>query len=183
MQDLSLHILDIVENSIRADAGQVDIAITEEEERDRLTLLIRDNGRGMDEELARRALDPFTTTRTTRRVGLGLSLLAESARQSGGDITVESLPGRGTTVRAHFQRSHIDCKPIGDIVNTLVTLITGNSGVDFSYTHKRRDREFVFRTTDLRKQLEDVPLNYPDVVTIIRTYLQEGLEEIGAVFY
>ena len=183
VQDLSLHILDIVENSIRADADRVDIVITEDVAQDLLTIFISDNGRGMDEETVQRVLDPFTTTRTTRRVGLGLSLLAESARQSGGDITVESAPGQGTTVSARFQHGHIDRRPLGDMINTLVTLVIGNIRVDFEYTHRVRDGEFRFRTTDLKEQLDDVPLNHPDVVKIIREYLREGFEEIGVTFF
>jgi signal transduction histidine kinase len=142
MEDLSLHILDIVENSLAAAAGEITIRIDEETARDRLSLEIRDNGKGMDEEMRRKVLDPFFTTRSTRRVGLGLPLLAQAARDSGGTFEVESAPGQGTTVRAVFQLSHPDRKPLGDIPATLGTILAGmpNLGLRFEY---KRDGELV----------------------------------------
>lgn len=183
MQDLSLHILDIVENSIRAEATHIDIHIVEDEERDLLSITITDNGRGMEQHTLDTVLDPFTTTRNTRRVGLGLPLLAESARRTGGKITIRSQVGEGTTVQADFQYGNIDRIPLGDMTNTLVTLIIGNPEVDFSYTHKKGNNEFTLDSAELKNQLEGVPLSHPEVVKTIRDYLQEGFEEIGTSFY
>jgi hypothetical protein len=183
VKDISLHILDIVENSIRAEAHRIEIRIREDEERDLLSIDIKDNGRGIDKKTLNTLLDPFTTTKTTSRVGLGLPLLAESARQSGGDIDVHTVVGEGTTVRADFRYSNIDRKPLGDMVNTLVTLIIGNPHVDFLYTHEKGDKQFSFDTADVKKELDGVPLNHPEVVKSIRRYLQEGFEELGTSFY
>jgi anti-sigma regulatory factor (Ser/Thr protein kinase) len=183
VQDLSLHILDIVENSIRAEASRIEIHIVEDEERDLLSITIQDNGRGMEQDTLEKVLDPFTTTRNTRRVGLGLPLLAESARRTGGDITVHSEVGKGTTVRADFQYSNIDRIPIGNMIDTLMTLFVGNPEVDFSYTHTRGDKQFALDSADVKSQLEDVPLSHPEVVKTIREYLQEGFEEIGTSFF
>jgi hypothetical protein len=183
VKDISLHILDIVENSIRAEALRVEIRIREDEEKDLLNIEIRDNGRGIDKETLNRLFDPFITTKTTSRIGLGLPLLAESARQSGGDIDVQSTVGEGTIVRADFRYSNIDRKPLGDMVNTLITLIIGNPHVDFSYTHEKGEKQFSLDTADIKKELDDVPLNHPEVVKNIRNYLQEGFEELGIIFY
>ena len=131
MEDLSLHILDIVENSIGAKASRVKIKVDEDTQKDLLMIEIEDNGRGMDGETVKKVLDPFFTTRTTRRVGLGLPLLDQATRESGGDIEIESKVGRGTRVRASFGYSHIDRKPMGDIGATLTILIAGNPEVDF----------------------------------------------------
>ncbi len=137
MEDLSLHILDIVENSIAASANRIEILIVEDTHRDLLSLEIRDNGSGMDEEARKKALDPFFTTRTTRRVGLGLPLLAQAARESGGNLEIDSQPGRGTTVRAVFQLSHPDRKPLGDIAETLRTLLAGRPDLDLQFQYQR----------------------------------------------
>ena len=137
MEDLSLHILDVVENCIAASASRIEILIVEETDRDLLSLEIRDNGKGMDAETRKKALDPFYTTRTTRRVGLGLPLLAQAAREGGGHFELDSEPGRGTTVRAVFQLSHPDRKPLGDIAATLETILTGRPELDLQFAYQR----------------------------------------------
>ncbi|MBN1442343.1 MAG: ATP-binding protein [Planctomycetes bacterium] len=149
MEDLSLHVLDIVENSVAASARRIEIDVREDTGEDRLTLEIRDDGKGMDEETRRRALDPFFTTRTTRRVGLGLPLLAQAARESGGTFELISEPGRGTLVRATFLPSHPDCKPLGDMPQTLEMILAGKPDLDlrFEYT---RDSEVLARFESLQ---------------------------------
>jgi len=136
MEDLSLHILDIAENSIMASAGKIEIKIDEDDAKDLLTLEICDNGRGMDEQTLKNALDPFFTTRTTRRVGLGLSLLAQAARESGGKMDVSSRPNEGTRVRATFRLSHPDCKPMGDLAETIQTLVLSHPEINFVFEQK-----------------------------------------------
>jgi hypothetical protein len=178
MQDLSLHILDIAENSVRARAGTVIIRVEEDGRRDVLSLEVKDDGRGMDEETRLKSLDPFFSTRTTRRVGLGLPLLAEAARAADGRLDLESAPGRGTRVRAVFRLSHIDRKPLGDIVQTLVTLIVGNPGTDFVYSHSLDGSSFRFETRELRDRLGEGALHDPEVVRFIRETLQEGLDSL-----
>ena len=148
MEDLSLHILDIAENSISASAKRVEIRIDEDEAKDLLTIEIKDDGKGMDEETLHKALDPFFTTRTTRRVGLGLSLLAQAAREADGNLVLDSRNGQGTTVKATFGFSHLDRKPMGDIDETIRTLVVGNPGIDFVYEHKKKDSIYRFDTRE-----------------------------------
>lgn len=137
MQDLSLHILDIVENSIAASASRVRIRIVEQTARDLLALEISDNGQGMSAETQKKALDPFFTTRTTRRVGLGLPLLAQAAREAGGALQLDSGPNRGTTIHATFQLSHPDRKPLGDLAETLRTILGSRPDLDLEFRHER----------------------------------------------
>ena len=136
MEDLSLHILDVVENSLRSHAKLVEITVAEDEEQDLLTLEIRDDGNGMDTEKCARAGDPFFTTKPGQRFGLGLALLAQAAREAEGEFQVSSSPGAGTMVRATFRYGHPDRKPLGDLAATLETLVAGNPGVDFVYEHR-----------------------------------------------
>lgn len=137
MQDLSLHILDVVENSIRAEAKLVEISVVEDVEKDVLTLTIKDNGKGMPPETERRAADPFYTTKSGRRFGMGLALLAQAAREAEGTFEMSSTPGIGTRIKATFRYSHPDRKPLGDIPATLEALTAGNAGTDFLYEHRR----------------------------------------------
>ena len=150
MEDLSLHILDVVENSISAKASRIEIKVVEDTGKNLLTIEIKDNGLGMDEATVKKVLDPFFTTRTTRKVGLGLPLLSQAARESGGDMEIESKVGRGTRVKATFGYSHIDRKPLGDMEMTLSTLIAGNPAVDFIYEHKKDESEYRFDTREIR---------------------------------
>ena len=142
MEDLSLHILDVVENSVAASAATIEILIVEDTVNDRLSLEIRDDGVGMEQKLRERALDPFFSTRPTRRIGLGLPLLAQAARDSGGDLELESEPGKGTTVLAVFQLSHPDRKPLGDIAASLVAILAGKPHLDVRFEYER-DGELV----------------------------------------
>jgi len=150
VEDLSLHILDIVENSIKAKALRIEIKVIEDIGKDLLTIEIKDNGQGIDEGTIKKVFDPFFTTRTTRRVGLGLPLLSQAARESGGDIEIESEVGRGTRVKATFGYSHIDRKPLGNMEATLTTLIAGNPEVDFIYEHKKDELEYRLDTKEIR---------------------------------
>ncbi len=154
MEDLSLHILDIVENSIKAEASRIEIKIVEDTRKDLLTIEIKDNGQGIDEETINKVLGPFFTTRTTRKVGLGLPLLSQAARESGGDVEIESKVGRGTRVKATFGYTHIDRKPLGNMETTLTTLIAGNPGIDFIYEHKKDGLEYRFDTTEIRAKIK-----------------------------
>ncbi|MBN2199237.1 MAG: ATP-binding protein [Candidatus Aminicenantes bacterium] len=178
MEDLSLHILDVAENSVRAGAGTVAIRVEEDSRGDVLSLEIEDDGEGMDETTKKKILDPFFTTRTTRRIGLGLPLLAEAARAAEGRLSVDSAPGKGTRVTAVFRRSHIDRKPLGDIVQTLVALILGHPGTHFVYRQAVDGRTFLFDTRTLRVELEDAPLDSPSAISLIRKRLQEGLASL-----
>ena len=148
MEDLSLHILDIAENSINGAAGTIEIIIDEDRDKDLLTIEIKDDGKGMDEKTLKKALDPFFTTRKTRKVGLGLSLLAQAAEQSGGKMELNSKPRVGTTVRATFRMSHPDCKPMGDINETMRMLVAGHPEINFVYEHHKDNSIYRFDTRE-----------------------------------
>jgi len=152
MEDLSLHILDVAENSIMASAGKIEIRITEDKANDLLTIEISDDGKGMDAETLKKALDPFFTTRKTRRVGLGLSMLAQAARQSGGEMDVSSRPNEGTAVRATFRLSHPDCKPMGDIAETVRTLVVAHPEIDVIFEHKSNGSIYRFDSREIKKR-------------------------------
>jgi signal transduction histidine kinase len=148
MEDLSLHILDIAENSIAAEASKIEIIIDEDRDKDLLTIEIKDDGKGMDQETLKKALDPFFTTRTTRRVGLGLSFLSQAAEESGGKMELKSVPNEGTTTRATFRLSHPDCKPMGNIIETIRTLIISHPEIDFVYEHHKDNSIYRFDTRE-----------------------------------
>jgi anti-sigma regulatory factor (Ser/Thr protein kinase) len=168
MEDLSLHILDIVENSITAGADRIEIKIIEDTKANIFSIEIKDNGRGMDRELLENACDPFYTTRTTRRVGLGIPMLAQAAKECMGDIKVVSAKGKGTAIRVSFQHNHIDRKPLGDMGKTLVILIASNPGIDFIYEHKINDNMYTLDTPEIKKDLDGVPISTPEVIRIIK---------------
>lgn len=174
MKELSLHILDIVENSVRAGASNVWIEIQENE---RLVILIKDDGRGMSEETLKHLFDPFFTTRQERRTGLGLSLYREAARRANGDVIVCSALGAGTTVRADFETNHIDRAPLGDVAGTLVTLMALYPGVDFFFVYRRGGDEFLFSTPEMRTALDGVPINHPMALELVRTTFEEWVRE------
>ena len=180
MLELSLHILDVVENSTRAGAKAVYITIIEDTSRDILSLEIRDDGSGMSEDVLKKALDPFFTTKTVRNIGLGLPMLAQAAERTEGKFIIESKGGEGTRVVAEFKLSHIDRQPLGDIASTLVTLIAGNTDVDFIYRHQRNDREYILDTRDVKREIDDVPINHVEVLNFIREHIEDGLKEIEA---
>ena len=179
MLELAMHILDIAENSVRAGAKLITIRILEDLEKDLYVMEIADDGRGMNAGERQRALDPFYTTKKVRKVGLGLPLLQNAARNTGGAFRLESAVGRGTTVTANFRRGHIDRQPLGNIASSLLGLILGNPGVDFLYHHRVDGRSYTLDTRELKKELEDVPLSHPEVTKFIRENINEGLKEIG----
>ena len=144
MIDLSLHILDIAENAIRAGGKQIVIEILEDEIDDKLAICIEDDGKGMDPETVRKAMDPFFTTKGGKKVGLGLSLLSQAAQQADGNMTIDSKEGTGTKVTATFKLSHPDTKPMGNIVETITTLIAANPAVQFIFDYKTGDDHYRF---------------------------------------
>lgn len=150
-----MHIIDIVENSIRASAKRVKMSIEENIEKDLLIVEIEDNGQGMDKETAKKALDPFFTTKTTRRVGLGLPFLYQAARESGGKLEISSQVGKKTRIRATFQYSHPDRKPLGDIKETLLSLAVGYPQVHFVYEHKRGNAIYRWDTKEIKDKEND----------------------------
>ena len=179
MKEISLNILDIAENSVKAKATLTEITVTEAG--DTLTLAIKDDGCGMDEATLKSVVDPFYTTRTTRKVGLGIPLLKLACEQTGGrlDITSSIEPDdHGTTVNAVFFKNHIDFTPLGDVVSSVVTLIQGHPDTDFLFRHVTERGEVELDTRELRAVLEDVPLDTYEVILWIRENLGEQYDAI-----
>ena len=179
MKELSLNILDVTENSVKAGAAKTEILLEETDET--LKIVINDNGCGMDEETVKSVTDPFYTTRTTRKVGMGVPLLKLAAEQTDGSFSVESSidkDNHGTKVTAVFNKKHLDFTPLGDIVSTLTTLIQGHPDTDFYFSHKNGDSEVKLDTRELREVLEGVPLNSYEVIKWIEEYLKEQYSEI-----
>ena len=178
MKELSLNVLDVTENSVKAGAKNIDVFLIEDEN-GILTLTIGDNGCGMTPEVAKSVIDPFYTTRTTRKVGLGVPLLKMAAEQTGGSIDIKSEVGVGTTVTATFDTKSIDFTPIGDMVATMTTLIMGAPDRDFEYIHRTPTGEVTLSTLALREVLGDVYLGEPEVIAWIKDYLTEQYENFG----
>ena len=178
MKEISLHILDIMQNSVTAGASLIELFITESADEDVFKFYIKDDGCGMDEEFVKNVTSPFTTKRTTRKVGLGIPLLKLAAEITGGGIEIDSEVGVGTKIEAFFSYSSIDRMPLGNIVDTMFTLITSYPEIDFLYTHKVNDKEFILDTRQMREILAGVPFTEPDVSKWIHGYLKEGEEDL-----
>jgi len=178
MKDLSMHILDIVRNSIRAKAKLIRIEIIESPDENRLTVSISDDGTGMEPEQLKKATDPFYTSRTTRKVGLGLSLLKQNAELTGGIFRIESESGKGTRVTAKFVLNHLDRPIIGDLVGTLLILICSPGHTEYVFKHQTARGTFELDTREIRQTLENVPLNHPDVRQFLKEMLCENLEQL-----
>jgi anti-sigma regulatory factor (Ser/Thr protein kinase) len=178
MKELSLHILDITKNSVSAGAKDIRLTLTETEEH-ALTIVIADDGCGMSPEFLARVTDPFTTTRTTRKVGMGLPLYRMAAEMTGGSMAIESTLGVGTTVTAVFHVDHLDCAPLGDLPGVLALLIQGSPLVDFTLERTTPKGSYQFSTKEVREQLgPDVPLDEPEVFLWLNDYLQELEAEV-----
>lgn len=173
MRELSLNMLDIAQNSIAAGATLVTLTVDCESAADRLTLTVEDNGRGMTAEQLARVRDPFFTTRTTRKVGMGIPLFRMAAEMAGGRLQIRSAPGAGTTVEAVFILSHIDRMPLGDMDGTVTALIRMNPQIDFRYVFTADGRSAQTDTRQLREILGDVPLDTPEVMEWINGYIRE----------
>ncbi len=183
MKELSLNILDIAQNSVKAGADTIKIFLTETV--GTLTIEIIDNGCGMKEEFLRNVTDPFTTTRTTRKVGLGIPLFKLAAQQTGGDLTIDSRhkddfpDSHGTVVKAVFMKTHLDFTPLGDIVSTVTVLIQGQPDIRWIFSHKTDKGEVGLDTEELKAVLGDVPLDTFEVIVWIGEYLKEQYNDIG----
>jgi len=173
MEELSLHILDLVENCIAAGAKCVEIRIRENRQEDLLLIEITDDGSGMSEGVLRTARDPFFTTRTTRRVGLGLPLFEQAAKMAGGELRIESRPGAGTKVTGVFKHSHPDRQPLGDVAGTLLSLIVGNPQIDFAYLHQTGGSEISFSSREVKARLGGIPINSPEGIAAVRRSLEK----------
>jgi hypothetical protein len=180
MRDLAMHVLDVARNGYEAGASLVQVTIREEPEADLLTIVIEDDGKGMSADVVDLALDPFFTTRKTRRVGLGLSLLKATCEQAGRELRLVSVPGQGTTVTATMQLSHFDRPPLGDMGAVVQALACSGEQVDLRYRHTAGGGEFTMDTSEVRRELEDVKLGTPSVLQWLGRTVREGLKEIDS---
>lgn len=178
LTELSLNILDIVNNSIRAGASLVTIEVRIHKKNDDLTIRVTDNGHGIPKEQLSKVDDPFFTTRKTRNIGLGIPFLKQAAEITGGKFSIESIPGKQTIVTASFGFTHIDRMPLGDICSTIYTLILANQNIDFLYIYEFDGKEFQLDTRQLREILGPVPFDTPEVAEFIRNYLKENHMEV-----
>ncbi len=178
MRELSLNILDIAQNSISAGASLTEIVVNENTKDKTLLIGIYDNGCGMTEEQVKSVIDPFFTTRTTRKVGMGIPLFKMSCEQTGGKFTIESEKGVGTKINALYKTDSIDFTPLGDIASTIVTIVSMNADKDFLYRRILDDREAIFSTVEIKKILDGVPLSEPSVMNWIEEYLNEQYNEL-----
>ncbi|GET31111.1 ATP-binding protein [Prolixibacter sp. SD074] len=178
MKELSLHILDIVQNSIRAQSTRIEITIEDYAQKNEFRILICDNGKGMAPEEMDKALDPFYTSRTTRKVGLGLPLLKQNAKQTGGKLVLSSSVGNGCRVEAVLVNNHIDRQPLGDIAETLVQLFASNPTIRFKFNYLTDKGEFNIDTDEVKQILEDVPITNNKVREFLINHIRENLKTI-----
>jgi len=180
MRELSLHILDIARNSIEAGATALQVTIAEHPDTDTRELIVRDNGRGMDDEAAKRALDPFFTTRETRKVGLGLSLLRATCERCGGTLEIRSKPGEGTEVRGTMRLAHVDRPPLGDMGKVVQALACDAQRTTLRYRHQTDGKRFEIDTRDLQKELGEVPVTDPRVLCWLAEFVRNGIVSTGS---
>ena len=181
MKELSLHILDIMQNSVVAGASLIELSVNEQPDEDILEFTVTDNGCGMDEDMVKRVIDPYTTGRTTRRVGLGIPLLKLAAENAGGGISLKSEVGKGTRISASFGYNHIDRQPLGDMSQTMHQLITAYEDIDFLYIHKVGDKSFEVDTRELKKVLSGVSFKTNEVMMWLMEFLKEGEAELYGI--
>jgi len=179
MREIALHILDVARNSIEAGATDLQLTVTEDGGADRLEFEVRDNGRGLPPEALERVTDAFYTTRTTRRVGMGLALLEATCRRCEGDLVVRSEPGRGTTVRGVLRLGHVDRPPLGDMGGVIQALVCEAARTRLRYRHVVDGRAFELDTSGLQAELGEVPLSHPSVLQWVGEHVNGGLREVG----
>lgn len=178
MKELSLHILDIVQNSIKADASLIELSIVEDSVKNIFSIKIKDNGCGMDEETVKNVVNPFFTTRTTRKVGLGLPLLQEAALRCNGTFDIQSEKGVGTSVYCTFERNNIDRAPLGDISSTIMTIVSSLENCEFIFIHVLDDKDYEFSTIKIKEILEESNLNSYDILIWIKEYIEESTKKL-----
>ena len=177
MRELALHLLDIAENSVSAHAGTIWITVEEDLTADRLRMVVEDNGSGMDAGMVARVTDPFVTSRTTRKVGLGIPLLKAAAEACNGFFAITSTVGQGTRVTVEFQHSHIDRMPLGNLPSTFLTLVVGSPEVHWILRYRVNDQAYEFDDELIKQELGDLPLSEPAVLVYLRDLLETGIAE------
>ena len=184
MREIALHLLDIAENSVAAESQNISIHVHEDYSHDRLSVCVIDDGRGMDAATAQQVQDPFYTTRTTRNVGLGIPLLRLAAEMADGNFSLQSDIGKGTWVEADFRHSHIDRMPLGDLSSTFLTLLIGHPQIEWTFLYRvtaenKQSRDFLFESAELKRELGDISLTEPEVLTFLRGLFEEGIEAVA----
>ncbi len=175
MRELSLHLLDIAENSVAANATQVKLAVIEDDRTDLLQMSVEDNGKGMDAETVAKITDPFVTSRTTRKVGLGLPLLKEAAEACNGFLKITSQLGVGTRVEVQFQRSHIDRMPLGNLAETYFQLLILNPQINWTFLYRFNDRAFELDDHEIKSSLDGIPFTEPEIIAALRKMISDGI--------
>ena len=181
MREISLHLMDIAENSVAAEARNIHIEVHENLQIDQLTAVITDDGRGMDEKTAQQVLDPFYTTRTTRKVGLGIPLLKLAAEMSDGGLSLVTESGKGARIEARFRHSHIDRMPLGDLASTFLALLVSQPNIHWVFDYETTGKDgnvdnFEFDDTELKNELGDMPITEPEILKFVRGLIEEGVQ-------
>lgn len=179
MRDLAMHIMDIAQNSVSAKATKLLLEINENSTDNTYTITIKDNGIGMTRDYVSTISDPYVTSRSTRKVGLGIPLLKQNAERTGGNIEIESELGKGTTVKALFYLSHPDRPPLGDIAGTVVLLCISNPEIEITYDHYTSQGNFHYNTVEINDNLDGIPMSDPQVYKFLKDMINENLDEIG----
>lgn len=178
MNDLAMHILDIIQNSLSAGAKLIKLTVVEDIKGDWLIIIIEDDGKGMSKEQLSRLSDPFFTSRTTRKVGMGIPLLKQTAEQCGGGVEIESESGRGTTVTARFGYSNIDRPPLGDVANAFMLSVSSNPDVDFVLRYEVNGMDYVFDTAEVKEALEGLPINDASIIRTLTEMIDENIKDL-----
>ena len=179
MKELSLHVYDLMENSIAAKASLIELTIIDSLKDNIYSFMIKDNGKGMSQDFLAKVTDPWTTTRTTRKVGIGLSLIKMNTELCGGGMNIESEVGKGTTLGFWFQHDHIDRAPMGDLAGTIVMLCAQHEDIHYIYRHITDEGEYTFDTDEVKEALDGMSMNDINIIKYLKEMIQENLEEIG----
>lgn len=171
-----MHIMDILQNSTRAGANEITLEVIENKQTDQLIIRFIDNGCGMDKETAERVLNPFFTTRTTRKVGLGLPLLKQNTEMTGGSLTIESEKGVGTTVTAIFGLTHIDTPPMGDLAGTVILTVSAHPEIHFIFHYQREEVDYVFDTDEVNEALDGVSIQDMEIIAYLKEMVEENIK-------
>jgi hypothetical protein len=180
VEDLCFHINDLVQNSVAAGARTIHLDIRESSARDRLVLEVGDDGRGMDRQTLLKVQDPFFTSKSFKKVGLGIPLLKATTQACCGDFRIRSRPGLGTRVRARLQKNHVDCPPMGDLEATLLSLLASLEEVDLRFSFRNDRGAFSLASDDIRAQAGNLHLSHPEVYRFLKDYIHEGLGPLVA---
>lgn len=177
MQDMAMQIMEIMMNSIHAKPSRIQLKISDSAKDNKISFTVQDNGSGMSEEMVKKITDPFVTTRTTRKIGMGVAFLKEMCEQCKGALNIRSSPGKGTEVEASVQKDCIDTPEMGDLGELMMECVQADETIEYSFTYSTDTGQFVFQTDEVRKQLADVSLLEPSVLLWIKEYINQGIQQ------